>query len=65
MTWSSLPAALALAMMAWPASAGARVLQVQLCTGGTAEIPIDGDHPRKPDCASPCHALLRKRGTSV
>lgn len=63
----ALPAFIAACMMAWPAMpAGATVLHVQLCNGGTAEIPIDREHKPKRDCASPCHALVgRKRGQSV
>ncbi len=61
------PAAAAIAMMAWPTiPADATVLHVELCNGGTAQIPIDREHKPKRDCASPCHALVgRKRSQSV
>ena len=59
-------AAMALAMLAWPAAArpAATMLSVALCNGGTTEIPIDHDRrPADPGCATACHAATcgRKR----
>ena len=50
-----------------PAAAEGRVLTVQLCGGGTAHIPLDGDTPASDHgcCGKACHAPdLRKRGKS-
>lgn len=64
------PRALLLALGAFaftlpePLAAEGRVLTVELCGGGVAHIPLDGDRPA-PDhgcCGKACHAPdLRKR----
>lgn len=58
-------AAVALAMLAWPAAArpAATVLTVALCNGGTTDIPIDDRGRHDPGCATACHAATcgRKR----
>jgi hypothetical protein len=66
---AALPAALALAALGLPVQpAPATVLHVRLCSGGSAEVPIDRDRPDNRDCPSACHAVLcsgRKRAPSV
>lgn len=66
-----LPAACAIAMLAWPAAARANpnILHVALCGGGTVEIPIgNGKHSRGGDhdngCVMACHAVLSNRKRS-
>lgn len=63
-----LPAACAVAMLAWPAAARSevRTLHVAVCGGGTVEIPIGDGEKRSGDdgCVMACHAVLSNRKRS-
>jgi hypothetical protein len=55
----ALPALIALVMLTATTPARAQMLTMELCNGGSAQVP--GNSPARRDCDTACHAACQRR----